>query len=200
MARRIDQTLARASRREALRAQTEVLAREGSSDAEFNPFLVGDAAVVLDLLLDVDEDGESYFERYATTIADAVVAQPDAHERFRRMSATLRTLRAHAVAIHRAESPRLFAKTPQKWLAIGVRTARDEYRTQYPGSGSRAVRSHDTHYHCVICDENLATLGSGTVRTLSREFMRPIERHVDVCAMRFLLEIHKPAQLAETKE
>lgn len=181
-----------------LRAQTEISVREGSSDSAHGPFHVGDAAAILDLLLDVDASGENYFERVAKSKASEITQ--DAYVQFARMLATLNALIAHAVAIRKADKPRLFSKVASLgWLRSGIRVVNERRPSTW--SGDRVRYQGDAHYHCAFCDENLATLGfDDGVRRVAHAFELKLERHARACAMRFLLDLHMPPRLAETEE
>lgn len=130
------------------------------SDTELGPFLVGDAAMIADMLdPNVTVDGRTRMDALTRVAAvGSLFAQ-----------ATLRTLRRHAIDIACVE--RGISRPRTSWLACGILTVGAD---------------EETHFHCLFCEKNLATLGSGS-GAAPRVFAEPLERHADVCAMAYLL-------------
>ncbi len=153
---------------EKLRAMREVCASPTSSDHEFGPFTIADANVVLDLVL------TGWYDE-SEVAQPEMLDEPGAFESYVRMHAMRRALFAHAVAIEALEMHPSRRRGSQKsWRAIGI-------------LNSRAIG--ETHYRCLFCNENLATLGHGTVSRIAAPLMRRLTNHATACAMRFLIDI-----------
>lgn len=151
---------------ERLRALREVNAPATSSDAQYGPFAIADAVVVLDLILtgwyDERDDDQSK------------LVGPGAWEEYIKLHAMRRTLLAHAARIEECEMHRTWLKGSSKsWRAVGIRNRRE--RTE-------------THFNCLFCNDDLATIGRGSISTIAKPLMRKLRRHADECAMRFLLD------------
>lgn len=145
------------------------------SDKEVGPFLVAEAATILDLLDPAaGNDGLTWFER---ANEDEEHEELIAFDERRRMLATLRALLEHAVNLACLAS--IGAKGVSRrdsWVAAGIRW------TDWVG------REH--HAHCLFCDENLATLGDRRKRKERRipfALQRKFDKHTQPCAMRYLL-------------
>lgn len=152
---------------EKLRALREVTAPESHSDHEFGPFAIADAEVVLDAVL------EGWFDRNDDA-QHKLHEVPEAFEHYLKLHAMRRTLLSHACSIEELEMPKSWLKgSAAAWRHIGIRTVRGE---------------GETHYHCFFCDEDLATLGHGTISSIAKPLMRKMTNHATACAMRFLME------------
>lgn len=134
-----------------------------SSDEQYGPFMVGEAATMLDLLdRDAGADGLNWFER--TEDLD--------FKTFVLMTATLRALLKHAIRLACTLQPRLQPQSP--WVRRGILWLHEPT---------------EMHLMCLFCDESIATLGRDQGRgKLPPAFIDKLDRHTQPCAMRYLLK------------
>lgn len=137
------------------------------------PCSLTDAEIVLDLIArDWYEDEVRTNARFAARHEGPRGATE--WEIYQRMVRTRIALSKHAIKIARLEkSIKVVRGVSGSWLDVGILT-----------------RSADgeTNYHCLFCDENLATFANRGGK-ISSEIMARLDGHVDACAMRYCLAL-----------
>lgn len=154
---------------EKLVAQRTIKYQSGS-DSAYGTCDVADAEVILDLVL----------TDWLTKLAPGAD-----YEDYVRMNATLRALKAHAIKLAISKPRQRIKGCPRTWLNHGVMMKRHNRWSRY----DYAIIGED-NFLCLFCKYNIATLAVSAPK-ITNEIQAKISRHVNECAMRYLLEIIK---------